>query len=94
MVITYYPRGSKVIRLSVGTETSEGVVTKVMVKMVAREQLLPTSTEYLQNSGLLPEVVSRAGLQETVTFSTYTETSAEVLNGEYVYRLELGVAMQ
>jgi len=93
MVITYYPRGSKVIRLSVSTETSEGVVTKVMVKMVAREQLTPTSTDYLQNSGLLPEVVSRAGLVETTTFSTYTETSATTLNGEYVYLLELGVTV-
>jgi len=94
MLISYYPNGSKIIRLSIGTELSEGRVTKVRVDMAAREELLPSSTEYLKESGLLQEVLSKAGLNETIEFSTYTQTSYKsVGNHEHVYRLELTVAV-
>lgn len=91
-IVEKQPLSSGLIRMSVATALVNGVAATLKVKMTAAEQLLPTSTDYIEQEKLLPEIRSRAGLAESIEFTTITETKYEVVNDYHEYEIQLDVA--
>jgi len=91
-IIEKQPLSSGLIQISVATSLVNGVAAALKVKMTAAEELLPTSTDYIEQEKLLPEIRSRAGIAEDVAFTTLTETKYEVINGYHEYEISIDVA--
>lgn len=91
-IIDTYPIPSGVVRMAVATSTVDGQVATVFVKLTTLEELLPTSTQWVTTNNLLPEIISRAALNQETTFSTITETAHTTQNEYHKYELSLDVA--
>lgn len=91
-IVEKQPLSSGLIQMSVTTSLVNGLPAALKVKMVAAEQLLPTSTDYIEQEKLLPEIRSRAGIAEDVEFTTLTETKYEVVNDYHEYEITIDVA--
>jgi len=92
-LIDNYPISSGVVSLSVGTTVVDGQVATIHVKLLTLEELLPTSTDWVTNNNLLPEIISRAALSEETTFSAMNELSHSTQDSPYhKYELQLDVA--
>lgn len=89
--IKTYPLASPLVEWSFATEVVDGRVSKITVDLLSRIVLTPSSTAYFTDNNLLPEVLSKAGLLETVTYSVLKELSY-VPEGQYhKYRLLLTI---
>jgi len=87
------PISSGLVVLSITTSVINSSPATVKVTLVAREELLPTSTDYITAQNMLPEIVSRAGLEEDVEFTTITEEShTTASNGNHIYKMQLDAA--
>jgi len=91
-LIDRYPISSGVVRMSIGTTVVNGQVATIRVKLLAQEELLPSSTAWITANNLLPEIISRAALNEDTTFSTMLETAHTVQSVYHAYEIQLDVA--
>lgn len=91
-IVEKQPLSSGLIRMSVATALVNGVAATLKVKMTAAEALQPSSTQFIEQNDMLPEIRSRAGLAEDVEFTTITETSYDVVNDYHEYEVQIDVA--
>jgi len=65
----------------------------VLAVLVTRQVLTPTAVAYIETQNLVPEIVSRAGLDEEIQFTTITEIShTTATDGTHTYRMQLDAA--
>ena len=91
--IDNHPISSDLIPLSITTQIVNSNPATVMVWLVTREELLPTAKDFIANQNLVPEIVSRAGLDEEIVFTTITEiTHTAATDGSHTYKMQLDVS--
>ena len=77
--VDQHPISSDLIQMTATAELSNGLPSLISVRLHTRSVLLPTAAEYLE-ANLLPEIISRAGLVSTITFSTIAESSYQEID--------------
>lgn len=90
--IKFYPTSHRLVEAAIATQKINNDVTQITVWLRARIELLPTSITFIETNGLLPEILSKAGMEEGLTFSAKTEISYTVEDGRHIYQLMLLVA--
>lgn len=86
-----YPLASPIVSLSMVTELTDGRISKIIIDLTSRIVLTPDSVTYFKTNNLLPEALSKAGLDEDITYSVIQQTSY-VPSGDYhYYRLQLTI---
>ena len=91
--IDNHPISSGLIVLSVTTAVINMTPATVVATLITREALLPTAVVYIQTENLVPEIISRAGLDEEIVFTTITEEShTTASNGNHTYKMQLDAA--
>lgn len=89
--ISHYPLASPVVSLSMVTETSDGRITKILIDLTARMALLPNAVTYFTANNLLPEALSKAGLDESIAYSVIQQISYTQRNSYHYYKLQLTI---
>jgi len=87
-----YPIKSGIITMSAVASLVDGVPSTVTAWVVSMEELLPTAADFIQNNNLLPEITSRAGLNEETVYSAINQVSYSVVNDHHTYVLSLVVS--
>jgi len=87
--IQFYPTSHRLVDAAIATQKVNNEVTKLTVWLRARIELLPTSIVFIEDNDLLPEIVSKAGMEEDLTFAAKTEESYTVEDGRHLYQLML-----
>jgi hypothetical protein len=88
--IDNYPISSGLVVLSITTAVINTAPATVVVTLVTREELLPTAVAYIEAQNLVPEIISRAGLDEEIQFTTVIEEShTTASNGNHTYKMQL-----
>ncbi len=87
--IQFYPTSHRLVEGALATQKVNNDVTKITVWLRSRIELLPTSVQFIEDNNLLPEMVSKSGLEETLTFAAKTEESYVVEDGRHLYQLML-----
>lgn len=90
--IDFQPTSNRMVQAALATELISGRVSKVKVWLKALIELTPTAVDFIKNNKMVPELVSKAGLDEEIQFSAYTQLSYEVDDVYHVYKLQLTVA--
>ena len=89
--VDQHPISSDLIQMTATTELSNGQPSIVVVKLLTRTVLLPTAAEYVE-ANLLPEIVSRAGLVDTIIFATIAESSYQEIDPRHhSYEMQLTI---
>jgi hypothetical protein len=81
--------GNQVVDMSVGTVLTAGVVTKILVTLKSAEALAPSSTQFITDNNLVPEILVKAGLPRDGSFTTLNETSSNTQGDLFVVEVEL-----
>lgn len=81
--------GSRAVSMAIATVLTAGVVTKILVTLKSVGPLLPSSTTFITNNNLIPEILVRAGLGEDEKFETLTELSTGTQGDLTVTEVEL-----
>jgi hypothetical protein len=89
--IEQYPLASPLVSWSIATELTDDRVSKITVDLLSRIVLTPDSKTYFETNNLLPEVLSKAGLPETTTYSVLQQLSYATAGQYYKYRLQLTI---
>ena len=89
--IDFYPLSHRLVEASLATEVSGGQVSKVKVWLRSRIELLPTALQFITDNSLLPEIISRAALDEETTFSSSQQLSYTTEGDYHLYQLEYTV---
>jgi len=90
--IQFYPTTHRLVDAAIATQKVNNAVTKITVWLRSRIELLPTSVDFIETNNLLPEIISKSGMEEDLSFSTKTEESYTVDDGRHLYQLMLLVA--
>lgn len=90
--ISTYPIPSGIVVLSAVASVSNGSPTAVTAWIASRDALLPDSVTFIEDEGIVPEIVSRAGVEEDVAFTTISQVSYEVVASLHKYKLQLDVS--
>jgi len=96
MALQYHPVASGAISMAVTTlqTTVTGTTYTHTVRVHLRSTtVLATPNTFITDNGLEQEVVSRAGLDETTTFTTYTTVSNRDLGDYYEYVVDATVEL-
>ena len=86
----YRPTGTSAVDMAVAVTVTSGVVTAVRITLRSRA-VLATPATFVTDNSLEHEVVSRAGLDESTTFSAYTSVSSTTYGSDYVYVVDATV---
>lgn len=89
--IDYQPIGTDVVDIAAVATMVDGVATEVRIYLRSMVTLAAPTT-YIPDNALEHEVISRAGLVESVTFASYTLVSSQTLGGIYNYVLDATIA--
>ena len=91
--IDKHPISSDIVVLSITTAVINSIPATVMTTVVTRIELLPTAKDYIEANNLVPEIVSRAGLDEEIVFTTITEVDhTTAADGTHTYKMQLDAA--
>jgi len=80
----YKPIGTLTVEMAVASVLTSGVVTAVEITLRSKTTIATPAT-FITDNSLEHEVVSRAGLDEDTTFSSYAATSSSTPGDDYVY---------
>jgi len=86
------PLSNQVVYMSVAITSQSSVATVLEVTLISVGPLSTTSTQYITSNHLEKEILSKAGLDSSLTFSTLTEISTATLGDRMVYYVEITVA--
>lgn len=89
--IFHSPLSSPIVSLSLASEVSEGRITKILIDLTSRIVLTPDSVTYFKVNNLLPEALSKAGLNEAIAYSVIQQLSYSSAGDYHYYRLQLTV---
>lgn len=87
----YRPIGSLAVEIAVASVLTDSVVTAVEITLRSKTSLATPNT-FITDNSLENEVVSRAGLDQDTTFSSYSTASTTQHGSEYVYIITAAVA--
>lgn len=84
------PLGHLVVEMSIGTVlTVSGAVSKILITLKSVGVLTPTSTQFIADNDLIPEILVRAGLAKDASFATLNETTSGTQGDLFIYKVEL-----
>lgn len=87
------PIASGLVVLSITTSVINSSPATVMAWLVTRIELLPTAKDYIEAQNLVPEIVSRAGLDEEIIFTTIIEVDhTTASDGTHTYKMQFDAA--
>lgn len=87
----YKPVGTHAVDMAVASTVTSGSV--VTVRVYLRSQaVIATPADFISDNSLEHEVVSRAGLDESTTFASYSSVSSTQHGGVYVYVVDATVS--
>jgi hypothetical protein len=87
--ISENPLSNIVVEMSVGTVLIAGVVTKILITLKSVSVLTPSSTQFITDNNLIPEILVKAGLAKDESFTTLNETSTGTQGDLFVVEVEL-----
>ncbi len=89
---SFKPIGSLAVEIAVASVLTDAVVTSVEITLRSQTSLATPAT-FISDNSLESEVVSRAGLDQDTTFSSYVATSTTQYAAEYVYVITAAVTV-
>lgn len=87
----YKPVGTHAVDMAVSTTITDGAVVTVRVYLRSL-QSVATPADFITDNSLEHEVVSRAGLDESTTFSSYSIVSSDTQGAYYTYVVDATVS--